>query len=365
MIESFIVYLGLMVIMMIPAGIGARMRQHRLMWAALSSLAFALVMAVRWNVGMDFMMYYKTYQQVQAGWLTFNFNRLEPLFRLLYWIFGSQNVHYSIPFGIIAFIQCFLIFVGLRKYPQTWVFIPMTLMLSVLFISYDNIMRHMLAFSIFICAIPYLAERQYWKYLGLILIAALFHKSALILLILPAIYSWCNQIFSKIWVELIIVAIGIVVMNIKAIQNLFETISVVLAMLGYEGYMKTKLAQADQEIKIGVGFFILQLVYLIPIVYSNITKRFYNSRAFNIMYDLFFIGYFVKLAFLRLFLMQRLNYYFLSFEFIIIAFTLEMFRKEKQWIPFAVLIGMYLITFYLKISANENNVVWYQTFWNA
>lgn len=361
MIDSLVVYLGLMIIMMIPAAMAEHSQRNKFLWAAISSLAFAIVMAIRWNVGMDFMQYHIVYQKAMAGYNGDDLTRFEPGFLFLYYLGAQQFIPDSIIFGIIAFFQIFLIFVGLRKFTSIWAFIPMTLMLSVIFISFDNIMRHMMAFSIFVCAVSYLADRHYWKYLLLVLLAVMFHKSAVILFILPLIYCWCKEIFSRIWVQLLWVAIGLIMMNIPFVQTLFETISLGFIFLGYDHYLSTNFAVADEEVKMGIGFAVLQLIYLIPIVYSNKMKSYFGSRTVNIMYDMFVIGYFLKLAFLRMFLIQRLNYYFFSFEFIIGAFTFTYLAKHKDWLIFGSYMLVYLLQFYLKISANGNGVVWYQT----
>lgn len=362
MFESAVVYLGLMVVMMILAWLGSRSEHNRYTWAALASLAFAVVMGIRWNVGVDFPMYYDLYQLATTGYMGLGFDRWEPAFKILYIICGSQYLHYSIPFGIIAFIQCFLIFYGLRNQSKTWVFIPFTLMLSGTFVSYDNIMRHMVAFSIFICAIPYLAERKYWKYLLCIIAASLFHKSALILIMLPLVYMWCKQVFSKIWIQLIFVGIGLAIMNIDNVQEIFEALSFAMTLLGYDDYMSTSFALFDEETKLGLGFMVILAANLVLIFFSNKMKRFYNSRAVDIMYDMYFLGYFVKLAFLRMFLLQRVNYYFISFEFIIAALTLWMFYKKKSWIMLLGLSMIYVALFFGKLSNSEVGAMTYHTF---
>lgn len=363
MFESAVIYIGLMVVMMIFAWLGSRSDHRALSWAALSAISFAIVMAVRWKVGVDFYMYYKQYELVKAGSMGFGFQRYEPLFRLLFYVCGTNFLHYSIPFGIIAFLQCFLIFVGLRAQKRAWIFIPFTLMMTGLFVSYDNIMRHMMAFSIFICAIPYLAKRKYWQYLLCIIGAMMFHKSAAVLLFFPLIYMFCKQIFSRIWVQLIFVGIGLAMMNLDNVQDIFEAISFALTLLGYEFYMTTSFAEFDEETKIGLGFMVILLCNLILVLFSRKTKEFYDSRAVAIMYDMYFVGFFIKLAFMRMFLLQRLNYYFFSFEFIIAALTMWMFYKKKNWIMLLGLCAIYIVLFFGKLSNTEVGAMTYHTFW--
>lgn len=362
MIESIIVYLGLMVIMMAFAGLAARSERFRWLYVTICCLCFGVVMGIRMNVGVDFPMYYKGYQLVQLESTHQLFEHWEPAFRYLLLICGSQFIHYSIPFGIIAFLQVFLVFYGLRKFPNIWVYIPLTLFLAGYFIPYNNIMRHMVAFSVFVCAIPWLAERKYWQYIGIILIAACFHKSAFVLMLIPPVYIWCKQIFTRVWVQLAWIGFGLIMMNIDYVQNIFQLLSVGMTMLGYGFYTHTSFAEFNEETKLGIGFLAMLCANLIIVWYSRRMKEYYESRTVNIMYDLFFLGVIIHLAFLRMFLLQRLNYYFICFEFIIAAFMLNFFVKKKNWLAFGSLILLYLALFYAKLNVKDDGSVLYHTF---
>lgn len=362
MIDSAIVYLGLMAIMTVFVWLGYRSKQFRWFWVTLACISFGVVMGIRMNVGIDFPMYLRAYEQIKAGTFAFGFTRWEPGFQLLFYLCSSQYLHYSIPFGIIAFLQMFLLFYGLRNESRVWIFIPLAFFLTGYFITFNNIIRHMVAFSIFVCAIPYLADRKYWQYLICIVAAACFHKSALVLLPLPLVYMWVQQIYTRIWVQLLWVGIGLAFMNLDYVQNIFEAISFGMTLLGYGDYMYTSFAEFDDETKIGLGFFVMLAGNLILILFSRQMKAFYEKRAVAIMYDMYFFGYFVKLAFLRMFLLQRLNYYFISFEFIIAALTMYMFVRKKNWIMLGSLIALYLAVFFAKLNVEDDGSVLYHTF---
>lgn len=363
MFESALVYLGLVLVMTFLAWFAGQAKNYKWFWLVLCSLSYAVVMGIRMNVGVDFPMYYKVYQQVQSGGTGgFGMEHFEPGFQLIYLIFGSQHIHYSIPFGFISFIQMFLIFVGLRKYPQVWVLIPMTFFFTGCFVNYNNVTRHMIALSIFICAIPFLAERKYWKYLGCIILASLFHKSALALVLIPPVYMFCKEVFTRIWVQLAWLAFGLVMMNIDVVQNVFEALSMAILFLGYNDYLHTSFADFNENKKIGLGFVFMFAACVILILNSRKMKEFYKSRTVNIMYDMFFFGYIIRLAFVRMFLLQRFNYYFINFEFIIGAFTLYMFIRKKQWVWFAALMVLYTALFFARLNVKEDGSVLYHTF---
>lgn len=363
MIDSALVYLGLMLIMMLFAWIGGKSKNYPYLWAAISSLAFGIVMGVRMHVGVDFDMYYNVYEGNKAGWFGgFGYNRWEPGFQLIYFLCSSQFLHYSIPFGIIAFLQIFLVFLGTRKLKEIWVFLPLTLFLCSTYISYNNIMRHMVAFSVFVFSIQYLADRKYWKYLLCIIIAACFHKSALTLIVLPLIYAWIPQIFTKIWPQLLLLAISLILMNINLVQQVFESISIVMSVLRYDGYMQTHYAEFDEKTGFGIRMVFIVASMLIIIFFSKKIKAYYESRTVNIMYDLYIIGMYIRFAFLKMFLIQRYNWFFMGFEFIVGAFALNYFAKKKEWIWLAVWILMYLAVFFARLNIKDDGEVLYHAF---
>ena len=250
----------------------------------------------------------------------------------------------------------------MRNQRKMWVYLPLCLFLLGTFISYNNIMRHMVAFSIFICSITYLADRQYLKYIACILLAACFHKSALTLLFIPIIYILCNNVFRNRLIEFAVVGLGLVMMNINYVQNIFEALSVGMMMLGYDMYMATHYAEYDNDASIGLGFALLVFVNLVVMYYSKQMKEFYKSRTVAIMYDMYVWGFFVKLAMLRMFLIQRLNYYFISFSFIIVALTLYMLAKKDNWVVYCGILLIYAVLFFMKLNVADDGSVLYHSF---
>lgn len=362
MAESIVVYIGLMFIMMIFSWCGGYAKKYKLFWAALASLSFAFIMGIRYNVGTDFPTYFNIYEQACFGNYTDRIERWEIGFRLIMISFAKADWHYSFPFGLIAFIQIFLIYAALKHFYRIWIFIPITLILSCIWISYDNIMRHMLAFSIFVYSLQYLANNEYLKYLFCIIIAFLFHNSAVILIVFIVPYVLKDYYFSHIWIELLLLLGAVLMMNVNAVQEVFESISFAIEMAGYEDYMTTSFVEFNDESKMGLGILVLIVISGFIVINSNRMKHYYNNRLINIIYDFYFIGVLLRFAFARMFLMQRLNYYFYSFEFIIGAFMLAYFINQKKYISYFSLLGLYFIVFIGKMMQAEELEMAYKTF---
>lgn len=348
--------------MMVFTWCGRHAKEHKLFWVALASISFAIVFGIRYNVGTDFPTYLNSYEQVALGNTGGDFEKWEWGVRTIFNLCAKIRLHYSIPFGIIAFIQIYLIFLGLRKQPKIWWFIPITLMFSCIWLSYSNIMRHMVAFSIFVLSIQFLASKQYLKYYICALIALLFHNSALLLFLIPIPYIFKYNYFNNIFYQLIIFGCAFIMMNINYAQQLLESLSVAIAMFGYDDYLTTSYAGFNEEASVGLGVLMLAVLSLVFIFNSNRMKLYYSSRTISIMYDLYFIGLIIRFAFARMFLLQRINYYFYSFEFIIGALMLGYFYYTKKRIWFIITVGIYFILFMGKMMQAEELTAMYHTF---
>ena len=334
--------------------LGSHEKNHKYFGAICASLAFAVLFGMRYKVGTDFYTYYKMYEALTLGYEPQEFLRWEIGFRAIFALFARLDCHYSFPFGFIAFLQCFLIYVALRKQYKMWIFIPYTLMLTCIWISYANIMRHMLAFSIFVVAIQFLADKQYWKYCLCVTIAVLFHYSAILLYLLVFPYMIKKEYFYNIKLQFILLGIALVLMNINMVQNLFELLSIAISFMNYDDYLMSHYAEYNENIRFGMGPLSMLIIAMFLIIYSNKMKNYYSSSAINIMYDMYFFGVFIHFAFIRMFLLQRLNYYFYSFEFIIGALTLGYLYKSNKVFAFIVLAAMFMMLFLGKLLLSQD-----------
>ena len=338
-------------------------QKNKLLGAFLASAAFAIVFGIRWMVGTDFEAYLNGYEIACVGMID-TIDSWEIGFRYIFIVCSKYNCHYSIPFGIIAFLQVYFLFIGLYKYSNVWISLTLTLMLSCIWLSYSNIMRHMLAFSIFVYSIQFLANKQYIKYVASIFMATLCHSTAIILLIFPIIYKFREYFFSKVWAQLILLTLSLILMNVNVVQTVFEKISPIVTLMGYDHYIESRFAGFDEEATFGLARLTILIINIILICYSNKTKEFYKSKRVAIIYDLYFIGVLVHYAFFRMFLIQRLDYYFLSFDFIFGAFTLYSLLEKRKYLIYSALIILYIIIFFVKMRVAEDITAAYSTFFS-
>lgn len=156
---------------------------NRLLAAGIFSILF-LVMALRFDIGNDYRQYTQTAHEAYVGGYVVTEAGFNWLVRLLYWIAGGE--YYELVFAVFAFVTLlFFLKAFLRQsacFSQTF-FLFMTLGL---YFQTFNTVRYYLALSIALFSMKYVLERDYLKFVFWIGMAALFHKS--VLLVLPAYY---------------------------------------------------------------------------------------------------------------------------------------------------------------------------------
>ena len=82
--------------------------------------------------------------------------------------------------------------------------------------------------------------------------------------------------------------------------------------------------------KFGLRMYLLYLVYCLVILFSDKMYRFFKSKSFNTMYNLFFIAICLTLIFYNNFTVKRLIYYFTCFTPVIVSYFMFYLWKTKK-----------------------------------
>lgn len=145
-----------------------------------------LVGALRYNVGVDYVVY--SYSQIPRV-LSGDFSAVEPLASLIF-IVGAKMGSYQYIFAIIQFLIIFFTVKAIYDSSVNYTFSFLLLFLTGFFNSSLNLMRQSIAISIFLFSIKYIFDRKFIKYLFWIVVAFLFHKTAIIYLPVYFLYKY-------------------------------------------------------------------------------------------------------------------------------------------------------------------------------
>ncbi|MBO4678447.1 MAG: EpsG family protein [Lachnospiraceae bacterium] len=137
--------------------------------------------ALRIGIGNDYWEYRDQFLYI-AGWeKTVSFEAgFQYSVRLMQWLFGKDN--YRTSFALFAFLTCGFAIKGIYDNAE-WFFYSLFLFMAngFYFMSFSNV-RYYFVFAVVIYAMKYLFERRFVPFILWICVAALFHKTVLVVI---------------------------------------------------------------------------------------------------------------------------------------------------------------------------------------
>lgn len=343
----------------------------------LALLLFALIMGMRYGVGVDHLKYLEGYVQYQEEGIAQMFSQLEPGFGLISKLFASLGIHFWIYFTFWAFLQVFFLSYALKRNQESVLpFLMFTFILGGTSLSFMNGIRQQLAFCIFVFSIEFIQNHKPIKYYILIFLASLFHFSALILLpIYPLLKYKKRPYFNSIGIQFILLSIALFLLYQNYIEYIFYSMTNLIEFFGYGVYLDM-LKEGKESLLFsltrsrGIGFYLIVLLNIILIASSNQLKKYFSNGYFAKIYDLYFFGVIYGYITNGSVLLSRLNYYFGGFTFIVAAYTLLYFYRNlkesrNNILLFLVLFGIYLLIFIALIYRMDENTFRFVFFWQA
>lgn len=358
-LQTILVYVFLLIILYLLAS--AADKNNNFSFILLGVFIYAIIFGLRSGVGVDFWGYKEWYDELKL-WGS-DVSEFEIGFTGLGMLCVNLHLSSAFFFGLIAFLQLFLIFAAVKPYSGSYRMLVLTFMLGCIWLSYANGLRQQLAFCIFAYSIQFIDNKSLGKYCISVILAALCHTSAILLLIVYPLCQLKTEWFHRVVVQCILLAAALILSNLSVVTKLVEHIDDFAIYLGYGVYFESDEFEFTKEVSIGIGFFVNLMLNLFLLINSNVVKRYYNSHYVNIIYDLYFIGIILKYIFINSQLFSRLNYYFMGFEFIFASFAIYTFMKNKQTSKFLVLLGLYVLIFIATLYRMQSNTSLFLFYW--
>ncbi len=165
------------------AGALLPLHRPRYRWVYLLAMGLAcwLLASLRYVTGFDYRFYESAFQTVAATGLA-GASWSEPGYLLLNWVVSQLGGDYRIFLFVFHFLLTVLVFVWIGRYSASpWLSVFLFLTLQYFALSM-NFLRQALAAAIAIWAYPFLKKRRFLPACGLVLLAACFHRTALVML---------------------------------------------------------------------------------------------------------------------------------------------------------------------------------------
>ncbi len=280
-----------------------------------ASILLWLVAGLRYETGGDWTAYTVAFNSFEPLGLVlrnqapnYTDSYMEPGFKLINALVKSLNGNVQLVFFIVASINACLLFFTLRKYLH-YPTIGLILYFGSLYFNMDMVaIRQCTAVLFFFKSLEYVYERKLWKFFLTIILAAMFHRSALLLLplyfILPLKPAKSSYLLIFLFCLLVYMA------NIEWIKPILLRIA---GFIGggngaiIENYVTSPIYGVGRVLS--VGLLINIMLFILFYLNFNQLKR---LKFFYVFFNLFIINIFVYfVCFELLELANRLRYYFL------------------------------------------------------
>ena len=265
-------------------------------YLGISFLTIFVFCSLRFFVGNDYEGYFFTFNDIRDGKGTY----MELGFYLVNNFFSFSEVGYLYVFALTNFLFLFLMFKTLLRYKiLTWgIFFLFTA--GLLIMSNDQI-RQGLAIAVFLYSLRFIEERNFLKYIFIILFNFIFiHFSSILLL--PLYFINIVNVTKYKWVCLV----SFIVVYFLSVNGVFNgVLSFILKYSPfYQKYATKAFLLNVSDLSSGLGTFYMFLLVFIVILFSNHIK---NKTVVNITV----LGGFIFLMNKDFLLTKRLTFYLL------------------------------------------------------
>lgn len=314
----------------------------------LTFLLLFVPVAIRYNVGKDYPAYIEMYHAITYGGIT----GIEWGYWWLNYIIYLCGGNAQWGLAIMAFFTLYFFFKGVdRKY---W-FIYSILFILVLYMWYCSTVRQMLSAALAFYAWRQLENKKYFTVLFSLVIAFLFHYSAILY---PAIYLFCKKITLQ-KKTCIILCLGCLVFTTffgKTLLNIF--ISIVSETIYGVKYIDGTMFDPPETAS-GLGIIIRFIMFFIILIFFPIYKT-PNGKFIITLFTLFAL---LDIASIQITIITRIARGIIFIYFPIVYYLTTTSYKYKQLASICVW-SILIAIFIQSLNTGFNECIPYTTIFN-
>lgn len=331
----------------------SRNERPKKLFFCLSGALAAAILAFREGVGAD---YYRIYAQGYRDAADGAESRYEVGFDILQQVCLFVSNDYHVLFFVCAVITVALVYYAIYKWSKMPLLSVLIFLLCGLFFFSTNAIRQAISIAVFLNAIPYITKGKPLHYCCLIVVAALFHQSAIVLVLLYFLRFVKLNILKAGLICLAVIALGSFLVPISLqIGSLMSDQFAIYARL--EHYLEGDIDLLD------LGYTVI--AYLVFwYVWRGDKKLYSDNDEVRILTNILFIGLLIVIMTSYMFILFRFARYItpvLIFYIPNLISRLETRKKRRaaSWLIAACfVVTSFLVYGYLEID----QAVPYQTF---
>lgn len=293
---------------------------------ALSCIAMWLPSALRYNVGIDNESYFAQFNNITC--LSDAFTYYEPGFGLLCYLCKMWFDDYQVLLFVSSMLTGILMWLSVYKYSKNYVLCILGFIaVNMYFMSY-TVIRQFIAVAILSNSVNFIKNRQFRKFILILLCAVAFHYTSIVFVILYFLYSKDKKLFT--WKNIfIIICTGVFLSNFEHIVGeAFTTLSALR-----EGYAMYEDSDATKNFK--------EVTFMLPIVVYAFTfrKRLISQNENNaVLLWVVIVLIIAKIIGIMTPVFSRIHYYFVFAGPILFSYAPALKRSVSFIIVMLILI---------------------------
>lgn len=355
MLTSLFLYFVVFIISISISKINSKVKTttNKLIIFSLSIFLPVLIATIRYKVGTDYMGYYESYKMIVAychdlsSILSYYQEPMHVVLNLLaYHVFNSY--HGFLFFSSLIFMS--FSFAMILNYKDK-ISVPMAyfiFFMTIYHLSF-NCVRQMIAVSIIFYSFKYVYKRNFLKFLLLLLLASMFHKSAFICIFLY--FIWLDKGEKT---KLFYIIMVLVTLFIPLFQNYIAKICELLGIYGKY--------TSDNYVVSSSFSFMLYLVPLLILYFINKKESSENSNILRFYFRLYIVQIPMQLLGNYVAFADRLSMYLLPSQIIMIPLLLRTIKYNKSINSFIVICWYLFYYIFMFIFLKSNGVYPYSVF---
>lgn len=274
-----------------------------------------LCSAFRFNIGNDYSQYVQTAHEAYVGGYVVTEIGFNYFVKLIYTIFGCEC--YELIFAAFAAVTIWIFIKALYEQSTNFFFAFFFFMTFGLYFQTFNTMRYYLALAIALFSLRYVLQKDWIKFTTVILFAALFHKS--VLLVIPVYII--ARFFWKKW-QILVLVIGSVLCWFS------KEFLLKLALKLYPSYQNTIYLSGSEISKVSILKCVMVLGLYIVLCYRY-REEFANDTELRFYAQLNILSLMVCIFFTFLPVVTRISYYFSISQILMLPRLLTKIPEKK------------------------------------
>lgn len=292
-----------------------------------------LLSALRMEVGNDYETYVDTIHEICVG----GYVVTEPLFnavvKIICELSGGEN--YLLVFGVFAFVTIGLFLKALYEQAEDFPLAFFLFMTLGIYFRTFNTVRYYFVLAITLYSFQYIFRKEYGKFILLIVLAAFFHKSVLV--VIP-IYFIADMTWKKWHMAVLAIGAGGMVLCQDFIMK--------VALELYPSYKDTIFLQTETGLS-GNLMSVLRCVAVLGLAVICYQDEWKEKRENRFYFKLNFLAIVLYLCGSFLPLVGRIGYYLMTSHVLFIPAILGSIQNEKKKRIFAALVIVTGVIYFL------------------